>query len=1197
MTQTSPRALPARLQAATKLSLASLSLLGLTLAQAALTDISQTPLITAAATPVKANVLFVMDDSGSMDGDYLPEAANFSAMAYGSHTSQCNGMAYNPATNYTVPVTATGTPLASGSAAAVLKADATNAAGDTWLTNASYTYANNLAFQAIGNSVNIETYGSTTTYTANMPVTLYDLNDSSKWMVGIVTNWSTSNGRRIATVRIAEGSSTDSTKNLATTIIARGWPQFIHFTYGGSNDRLGYTYSSTGATVTNSSFYTECSGSIGNTTGSKVFTIAVVRSGTDAAQNLANWWTYYGTRLTMMKTVVSQVFKDLDDKIRIGYMTIHATEAKESTSKAFLHIRDFDATQKSNFYSYMNAAPASGSTPLRGSLSLAGRYFAKKARNQGTVDPVQYSCQRNFTILATDGQWNTGNENSSVSFGSYKIDGTAIGQQDGTADRPYRDGTGSSTGGSSDSLADIAMYYYATDLRTSALGNCTGAAGVDVCANNVKPKDGDNDTATWQHMTTFTMSLGQNGFLKYDPNYEKGSSTDYNLVLQGSRQWPNPVVSSDTDPGKVDDLWHAAVNGRGTFFNAADPLAVAQGLRTAITSIQQLTATGAAAATSTLQPVTGNNQAFIARYTSGLWVGDLRAYRQNTTDGSILVTDGQNNDLAEWSAAAKLQTKTSRKIYYAKGTVMRDFTYANLNADGLGSPFVDACTGNKLSQCASLNSTDKTAADSGTNMVTYLRGTELSAYRSRQQVLGDIVSSSPVYVGRTPYTNTDGAYAAYAGTTATRRTMVYVGANDGMLHAFDASTGDEVWAFVPAAVRANLYKLADVNYDTNHQYFVDGSPTVADVKIGTAWKTVLISGLGGGGKAYFALDITDPDNPKPLWEFTNANLGLTYANPLVVQRPNGNWVVALSSGYNNVGDGAGHLFLLDVATGSTIADVSTSTGNAATPAGLGPIAAWVDSANDTTAKRYYAGDTLGNVWRFDPEGLISGSKVVKLAQLVRSGVAQPITTAPVLAQINYNGFITPAVFIGTGRMLGLTDVQNKDVQSIYAIRDNLATTGWGDVRASGKLVQQTLTTSGNTRTATRNPVDWSSQAGWFVDLTDSGERINVDMMLRYNTLVAGSNVPVSVASCEEGNAGYAWLYYLDITFGSNTGTTVATKLNKSMVVGLGAYNLADGTGGVVATYSQGNPQTLKTPKLRTYLKAAKKSNWRELMDR
>ena len=124
----------------------------------------------------------------------------------------------------------------------------------------------------------------------------------------------------------------------------------------------------------------------------------------------------------------------------------------------------------------------------------------------------------------------------------------------------------------------------------------------------------------------------------------------------------------------------------------------------------------------------------------------------------------------------------------------------------------------------------------------------------------------------------------YVASTASRKAVLYAGANDGMLHAFDADTGNELWAFVPSFVMPELYKLADVDYRDKHRYFVDGSPVVADIYTGSTWKTILVGGLNAGGKGYYALDITDPDNPVALWEFTDANMGLTYGNPVITKR-------------------------------------------------------------------------------------------------------------------------------------------------------------------------------------------------------------------------------------------------------------------------------------------------------------------------
>lgn len=1181
-----PRAWHALAQSA----LAGAACVAATWSHAALTDVSQTPLLTASSTPVKPNLMFVLDDSGSMAFTYLPEVAGdfqydnyyypdtWMAIKHGLKSIQCNGLAYDPdpKVSYSPPLNYLGAAAANASIDSAMYADQTLAAKDV-------STSSNLAIVSTG-SITLNGIGSSYNSSLNQPVTIYDNSDSRRWMLGILTARDSNNNRVTVSIKYGSGSGT-----ISQPVLGKGWPQFVYFTYSGTQPRRGYTYAADGTPITTSTFYSECNTVIGS---GSVFTPVVVRSNSAEAQRLANWWAYYSDRMKMMKAVVSQAFRNIDDNFRVGYMTIHAKQATDDGSKKFLHISDFTATQKAKFYDYVNAAPTSNSTPLRGSLALAGRYYARKASGQGTVDPVQYSCQRNYVIVATDGAWNTGDEDSSIKFGPYDLSGYNVGQRDSQVDRPYQDASkGSASGGSSDSLADVAMYYYATDLRTTALGNCTGAMGADVCNNNVKPTG--TDAAQWQHMTTFAMSLGQDGTLKYDPNYLTQTSGDYKNILQGTKVWPNPT----TDAAKVDDLWHAAVNGRGVYFNAADPTTVTQGLQAALATIKGDTAFGSAAATSSQRPVPGNDKAFVGSYTSADWIGDLRAYQINLDTGAITMTDAAGKDTRLWSAAEQLKSadKTARKIYYAKGQVLRDFQYSNLVADGFSGDFDNVCS--KLSHCASLSTADQTTANSGANLVSYLRGTDLSVYRSRLAVLGDIVNSAPVYLGASPKSFGGADFLSYAQGTAQRRPMVYVGANDGMLHAFDAATGNEVWAFVPSAVRANLYKLADRNYATNHQFYVDGQITLADAVINGAWRTVLIAGLGAGGKSYVALDVTDTSGPPTLlWEFSDSNLGYTFAQALVVQRASGSgeWVAVLSSGVNNVGDGQGRLYMVSLQPGGAVrAQISTGQGSSGSPAGLGPLAAWADSGGDAVAKRYYAGDLLGNVWRFDPDGTLGTPGAVRIAQLLSaSGVAQPVTTAPVLAEINDHGFKTAAVFVGTGRLWGLSDVSNVDGQSIYGIRDRLTSSDWGNFRNSG-AVAQTLQTSGNVRTATKNPVDWSTKSGWYVDLPDAGERINVPMLLQSTTLVALGNVPQSVAACVDGEAGYSWLYMLDIATGS--AITDITRLS-DLATGLSRYVLPSGKP-VVSITQKKTIDTRQVPPKVNFQTNAKKVSWRELIDR
>jgi type IV pilus assembly protein PilY1 len=371
---------------------------------------------------------------------------------------------------------------------------------------------------------------------------------------------------------------------------------------------------------------------------------------------------------------------------------------------------------------------------------------------------------------------------------------------------------------------------------------------------------------------------------------------------------------------------------------------------------------------------------------------------------------------------------------------------------------------------------------------------------------------------------------------------------------------------------------------------VDGPPAVEDVFDGSAWRTILVSGLGAGGRAYFALDVTNPLAPKLLWEFTNTNLGLTYAKPVITKRSNGKWVVVVPSGFNNVGDGKGRLFMLDAVTGAIAEELSTDVGDAGTPAGLGPVAPWIDEGNtDATALRYYAGDNLGNVWRFDPDGLLGAGKVVKLAELKKDGKGQPVTVAPVLGMMRVAGLEIPVVAVGTGRLVGKSDLSDAAVQSIYAIKDDLGA-GWGDIRASGKLVPQTLETDGQTRTGKALSVEWRNKAGWVADLPDTGERINVPMVLFGSTLVAASNVPKAIPGCDADSQGSAWIYYLDL---ATAGATI-DYLGESMVSGFNPVGR-----GVLPVPSIASKK-ITYREIRQPTGTAtnpRRANWREVIDR
>ena len=1186
-------------------------------------DLSTMPLITSAPQVVKPNLMFILDDSGSMALSHMPDdVENFGQSGtgtkkYGYVSSQCNGVYYNPAITYNPP--------------AKVAADGT------------VTYYSNSSFSAAWKNGFDPSSGGTV-----------DLGSKFRaWTKTTVANTALDN--------------TDDTEQAA-----------YYYTYSGSQ----LTQTQKNYFDTNSDFYKECNTTVTSTTGAGYgkFTKVLVNStsgpsSSDERTNFANWYSYYRTRMLMMKTATGLAFRTIGNKYRIGYMSIN-----NNADPSFLNIAEFNGAQKNAWYSKLYGASTGNSTPLREALSNAGRMFAKQKTTmygETVTDPVEYSCQKNFALLSTDGYWN-GNA-------GFQVDGsTAVGNQDSAAPRPYNDGgtmadvytatitvtanfstdnvsnitvngkkilsatadasgggsssrtsklaskivgninnctaslaggctvagysavrsggvitvtapasvgaisvtpvvsanggatatatafSGStvSSGGTEDTLADVAMYYYNTDLRADA---SIGALGNAVGTNNVLP--GGDDDATWQHMTTFTLGLGVRGRMIYSPTYKSDNTGDYPAVKNGTLasstdctwqtvgtacNWPTPGANL---PENIDDLWHAAVNGRGQYFSGTDPSSLGSGLNAALQAVTAITSDSAAATTSNPNVTAGDNFLFSSTFRSAEWYGELELFVINPSNGTVASSPN-------WSAAALLDAKVSRTIHTfdaGSTTKLKPFLWGNL------TPAEQAYFTTTYMQTASpplnqfcpsgttcLSAANQTAAG-GAPLVNFLRGERTNEgaaediskfFRLRAHVLGDIVNSEAVYVKGPVYDYVDTGYAAFKTANAARTSMVYVGGNDGMLHAFNASNGDEAWAYVPSMLLPKLYRLADKYYSSNHQYYVDGSPTVGDVKFADGtWHTILVGGLNGGGRGYYALDITTPGSPKALWEFSttnSANLGLTYGRPEITKLANGTWTVMVTSGYNNVnpGDGKGYLYVVNAETGSAIHTIGTGAGSdtgtvagvcttAPCPSGLGQIRAWVDNTRyDNTATKVYGGDLYGNLWRFDVNDTFGAAGVeAQLLATLRgpANAAQSITAKPELG--NVNGL--SVVFVGTGRYLGGTDLNNTEVQSIYAIKDSGGSTSLGNPRsdtgATG-FVQQTLTvgtcgtselcvTGSKIRTLSTNPVNFATQKGWFVDLPGSGERANSDPQLSLGTLAVVTNI-LDPSACSVGGESY-----------------------------------------------------------------------------
>lgn len=942
--------------------------------------------------------------------------------------------------------------------------------------------------------------------------------------------------------------------------------------------------------------------------------------------NFANWFTYYRTRMQSMKSSASFAFGNLSNQYRLGYMSIN-----NATGSDFLNLGTFELTHKESWFQKLTAARPSGVTPLRGALTRVGRLYG--GRLNGTslngstvVDPMQYSCQQNFTLLSTDGYWNeTGSP-------AKQLDGTTdIGNADGSLPRPLYDGTGALN-----TLADVAAYYYETDLRTgtAATDLCRSASGSDLCENNVPV--GGVDVARHQHMTTFTLGLGVSGYMLFDQNYRTAVSGDFFDVANGTPanpannictwqtsgacNWPVPVNNSQPN---IDDLWHAAVNGRGTYFSATDPANLYTGLASALAAIEARRGAAAAATTSNPNISAGDNSVFLSYFNAGkdAWTGELLGKTINITTGEVV------DSATDWTASGQLDANTSRSILTFDATApnkLRSFTWANLTTAERAyfeTAHVTAA-GRGLSQFCSFGTTCLSAANQaaaiGEPLVNYLRGDRTNEgaesdvskfYRARQHLLGDIVNSEAVYVKKALFNYADAGYTAFKAATASRRAMVYVGANDGMLHAFDATNGSEVWAYVPTMVMPKLYALADKNYGSKHQFFVDGGPVSGDIYVGGQWRTILVGGLGAGGRGYFALDVTDPSNPQALWEFTNDNLGLTLGKVEITKLKDGTWVVIAASGYNNVspGDGRGRLFVINAATGALIRTIDTGAGSTTTPSGMAQIRAWVDRTDvNNTTLRVYGGDNLGNVWRFDVNGDVgaTGYDAQLLASLADGfGNAQPLTARPELGQVYGHA----VVYVGTGRYLGVSDLTDDRQQSIYAIKDPLGATGWGNPRNQGTFVQQTFTdgvcpagaticdAAETVRLGSSNAVDFATNGGWFIDLPQRTERADTDPQLVLGTLAFTTNI-LNTSACTTGGTSY--LNFVDYRTGGAVSTAngvTSVFLGNSGATDVTAVGLPGGKIVGITQMRSGRPETNELP-TEPPAGSTRRISWRELVN-
>lgn len=903
--------------------------------------------------------------------------------------------------------------------------------------------------------------------------------------------------------------------------------------------------------------------------------------------NFANWYQYYAVRGDAAKTVLMRAFvpESVGESVRVGRQTLNRDDEVQSgdPDNDVDGLAIFDATERAHFYQWLKEVRTTSDKPLRRALARAGEYYTNAEAYR--LDPQNdasdiVSCRANAHILVSDGDYDDDIETS----GSDSILSSTLLPDEQSTTLPDGESYNPNSGEHhifdnnlvSDSLADLAFHYWATDLYSpSTLPNNNNVLPYYVIKTGPdgEPADEDywnpaNDPAEWQHMINYMVSFGTAGSVPTTSEvYDALLAGDDYTNTDGDTQngWPATVDiheednEEDNSAGRVDDMYHAAINSRGGFFDVSDSDKLAKALRSITNRLESRQATALSVVASSGQ-VSSDSLVFAATYDVEKWIGQLGAFE--ISDGSefdpnVSPTTCNSRPFGEicdevWDAAS-VNTEdaidhTTRKVFTYRNTAS-----AGANPAGSGINFT----------WTSLDANQKALLDDGDGLgqqrVDYLRGDSSNEtdnggiFRSRLGLknasedtrVGPIIHSPPVYVGNGVDANgvrqfnfpdnlESASYSSFLSSIAGRKPMVYVGTNDGMLHGYNArsSGGQEVFSYVPNAVMGSLHELTEPVFQSGA--YVDGRIAVQDVFYSGAWRTLLVGGLRSGGKGYYALDVTNPVEPANSivnWEFTDENdadMGFSYGRAQLVRANNGKWVVIVANGYNSSSEHAA-LFILDARNGRVIKKITVDdTGNN----GLsGPIA--VNADGDLNAEYVYAGDLKGNMWKFD---LASPSTANwTYSKLSSAGDKQPITATPTAGNHpgNGNGRV---VYFGTGKYIETSDTVSSDTQAFYGILDDDSCTSKSSPCVDNNaLVTQTVSNAGNAQRETSdNPIDWGSDKGWklvFGNISGVSERVVGQASLSGSVLVFVSLVPAQ-NSCSPG--GESFLYALDRSNGGKT---------------------------------------------------------------
>ncbi len=870
--------------------------------------------------------------------------------------------------------------------------------------------------------------------------------------------------------------------------------------------------------------------------------VVYVTTGSAEATNYANWYSYYRKRELVLKRVMSELITT--STARMGLATLHNNN-DVGTAVADMTIN----TDKDTLLDEVFQINSTGGTPLRRLLDNVGRYYEGVAQ-QPNSDQLGFDsnspilsqslggeCQQNYTVLMSDGFWNGG----FTGLGNTDGGGTPTTIQldvngDNTPESIQLDG-GPHADNSSNTLADIAMHYYERDLST--------------LADNV-PFIPVIDENNQQHMVTYGVAFGVTGTLAapvpgapVPANHDPATPPPLGNPVATTGGWPAPTANAQTT---IDDLRHAAFNGRGEFLSAEDPQQLITSLLAAIQDINSRNSFSGTSVALSNTILRGDSFVFSAGFDSEDNTGSLAAFEifQNGN-----VAQNPSWDAASVSGLNRTTSGTSPNRTTTGAITPRNNIYTIVNKSGTDTPiqFSTADPDLVAATAPPLLPPATTPAFPGSDVINYIAGdwsreqnntanAPNNTFRNREDtLLGDIVSSTPFVSTSSDFSydvlpGSEGAnYNAYLSIKRQRystssgdaNSLVLVGANDGMLHAFrtlnnnGTPSGTEVFGYVPKTVHSNLHLLTDPSY--GHKFYVNSPGFAGDAYLNGTWNTVYASALGEGGRGVFLLDITDPfanNNNPALWE-RNSNdagyeqLGLIDHSPNVVRLYNGKWGVIFGNGYNS-GSGTAEnnkaqIFILDAEDGSIIKQFDTNTGGTgATSTGQDngmaePLV--VDIDNDRIADYIYAGDLLGNMWKIDitstsenawdfSHGSTTNPEPFYTAVEAVGGAPQSITSKPTIATHPEGGFV---LLFGTGKFLEPNDnFLTPPVQqnTFYGLRDRLNGSRPAAARANkvAQTVDNTVAQDGSEgRITSDNPVN-PNLDGWYLDyLIEPGERI------------------------------------------------------------------------------------------------------------